>query len=98
MLRNVLLGLFAAALVILAAAAATGAAPWGPAIGCAIVLVLILVERQRYAGQPAGDRLQPLTPTAERFVDPESGRPIQVWMNARGERQYIEEPPARDRS
>jgi hypothetical protein len=94
MLRNAIVGFFAAALVILAAVAAAGLAPWAPAIGCAVVLLLLLIERQRYAGQPPGDRLQPLTPTGERFVDPESGRPVQVWMNARGERQYIEEPPA----
>jgi hypothetical protein len=96
MLRNAVVGFFAAALVILVAVAAAGLASWGPAIGCFIVLALLLFERQRYAGQPTGDRLQPLTPTGERFIDPESGRPIQVWMNARGERQYIEEPPARD--
>jgi hypothetical protein len=94
MLRNAVIGLFAAALVILAASAAAGFAPWGPMIGCAIVLALLLFERRRYAGQPPGNRLQPLTPTAERFIDPETGRPIQVWANEAGERAYVEEPPA----
>ncbi|HEY1606735.1 MAG TPA: hypothetical protein VGF77_14175 [Allosphingosinicella sp.] len=91
MLRNVLVGLFAAALVILAAAAAAGLAPWGSAIGCAILLVLIVVERQRYSGLAASALLEPLKPTAERFVDPETGRPVRVWTNKAGERAYVEE-------
>ncbi|HEX5183243.1 MAG TPA: hypothetical protein VFW19_08845 [Allosphingosinicella sp.] len=91
MLRNALVGLFAAALIVLAATAAAGAATWGPAIGCAIVLILILVERQRYSGQAVSASLEPLKPTSERFVDPESGRPVQVWSNKAGERAYVEE-------
>ena len=91
MLRDVLIGLFAAALVVLAAATAAGLALWGPAIGCAIVLVLLLVERRRYSGRAASASLEPLKPTPERFVDPETGRPVQVWTNKAGERVYVEE-------
>ena len=98
MLRNVLIGLFTAAVVILAASAAAGMAPWGPLIGCAIVLILLLLERQRYAGQVASSRLQPLTPTGERFIDPGTGTPVQVWSNEAGERAYVEDPAAPDRA
>jgi hypothetical protein len=62
-------------------------------LGLAIVVLLILFERSRYAGQ-ASATLEPLTPTGERFIDPASGIPVQVWTNDAGERAYVEEPPA----
>jgi hypothetical protein len=90
MLRNFILGIFALALIAVAAAAVAGQAPWIPVLGLAVVVLLMLFERSRYAGQVSA-RLEPLTPTGERFIDPTTGQPIQVWTNEAGERAYIEE-------
>jgi len=69
---------------------ATPAALWGGLIAAAL-----LVERWRYRatttpGLPSGDWHS----TGERFVDPESGRTLQVLFNPRtGERRYEEHTP-----
>ena len=94
MLRNAVLAIFVLALAAVAAAAATGEAPWPPVLCLAIVVALILFERRRYFGLAAGARAGQLKPTAERFVDPVTGQPVQVWINAGGERAYVEDPPA----
>jgi hypothetical protein len=91
MLRNVVLGIFALALACCAVAAAAGETPWGPTLGLTIVVLLIVFERSRYAGGPKSAALEPLTPTGERFIDPATGTPVQVWTNEAGERAYIEE-------
>jgi hypothetical protein len=91
MLRNVILGIFALALACAAAAAAAGQAPWGPALGLAVVVLLILFERSRYAGGPEAAAL---APTGERFIDPATGAQVQVWANEAGERAYVEDMPA----
>lgn len=98
MLRTVILGIFALALACCVVAAAAGQAPWGPALGLAVVVLLILFERSRYAGGPKSAALEPLTPTGERFIDPATGTPVQVWTNAHGERAYVEEPSTPDRA
>jgi hypothetical protein len=94
MLRNAIVGLFGIVFLLCLWGAAQGNAPWGaPAVfGC--LVALLLFERRRYgAGAEASPR-EPLVPTPERFIDAESGRPVQVWTNARGERRYVEDPPA----
>lgn len=66
---------------------ATPFAVWG-----GIIAAAVLLERWRYASRtaPADGDWQP---TEERFIDPESGRPVQVFFNARtGERRYGEAP------
>lgn len=62
----------------------------------AVILVGILFERWRYrtpgSRAPAGWQR-----TAERFVDPESGRTLTVYYDpASGERRYVREQPAHD--
>lgn len=68
---------------------ATPFAIWGCVIAAAVWL-----ERWRYASRsaaPDGDWQQ----TEERFIDPESGQPVQVFYNPRtGERRYGEAPHA----
>jgi len=61
---------------------ATPAAIWGCLIAAAV-----LVERHRYrARNAAGSGWQA---TDERFIDPESGQPVQVFYNpSTGERRY----------
>ncbi|HTV89487.1 MAG TPA: hypothetical protein VME41_10770 [Stellaceae bacterium] len=82
-------------------ALATGRVPAaaGLAIWAAIVLTCLAVERWRYK------RLGPAPPgigwraTGERFVDPESGRPVTVYFNpATGERRYGADAPATSRA
>ncbi|RTL33836.1 MAG: hypothetical protein EKK53_27510 [Burkholderiales bacterium] len=66
-------------------------AAWGGAL-----TVAVLLERWRYGGRPASEAGD-WQPTAERFVDPESGQPMQVLFNSRtGERRYEVVPPERD--
>ena len=62
------------------------------ALQLAIVLAGFVFERVRYkpldGAAPAG-----FAATAERFVDPASGRAVQVWFNAAtGERRYVAAP------
>lgn len=70
-----------------------GAAPvaiWG-----SVVAVAVLVERWRYRARDAGTSGE-WQRTEERFVDPESGRTVQVLYHPRtGERRY--EPVDDDR-
>ena len=62
------------------------------AVNGAIVVGAILIERSRYRPEPAGDSTHILwRPTGERFVDPASGRTIEVQENTvTGERIYQE--------
>lgn len=65
-------------------------AAWGGVVAAAVVL-----ERWRYGRRTEGLGAD-WQPTAERFVDPESGRTMQVFFNPRtGERRY--EPVPTDR-
>ncbi|MBV8037580.1 hypothetical protein [Roseateles sp.] len=67
-----------------------GAAPfalWGGVIAAAVLL-----ERWRYRAHSAA-RDDDWQKTDERFIDPESGRPMQVFYNPRtGERRYEHAP------
>ncbi|MGH8221254.1 MAG: hypothetical protein ACREUT_22210 [Steroidobacteraceae bacterium] len=70
---------------------------WQMLAGGLIVLVGIVFERWRYrnpAERPDGT----WEATGERFVDPSSGEPVEVFFNPRtGERRYVAEkqaPPA----
>jgi len=65
---------------------------WPVLIWTGVVLAGVLFERARYGAaqaRPNGDWQE----TAERFIDPESGRPTVVWFNPRtGERRYVATP------
>jgi hypothetical protein len=94
MLRAVVLALgvlgFLAGLVALAFHAFPPAAVfafWG-----ALVVIGTIYERYRYkpleAGRPGGNR----EPTAERFIDDETGKAVTVYLDPRtGERKYVTE-------
>jgi membrane protein implicated in regulation of membrane protease activity len=90
MLRNAILAFFALLLACAAAAALAGAPTWPSAAMLALLVAAIAFERGRYQARIAGRG--PMTPTAERFTDPATGRRVQVWANASGERSYVEEP------
>ncbi len=99
MLRNAILicaaALFAGSLLLFAIYPPLFAWP----LMSGIVLLGTLFERVGYgrahASRPAGRGWQE---TAERFVDPESGRVVSVWFDpANGERRYVDDgaaPPA----
>src|SRR5262249_22815963 len=78
------------AVFLLAVGQVFNALVWG-AFGAAI-LVGTLYERVRYKAllpRPPGGNFQK---TAERFIDPESGKPVTVYTNpASGERLYVQE-------
>ena len=69
-----------------------GAAPF--AIWGCIIAAAVLLERWRYRSRdaaPDGDWQK----TQERFIDPETGQPMQVFYNPRtGERRYQPDPHA----
>ena len=70
---------------------ASGAGPILLVVG-AIVFVSVLLERSygRVVRRPLGGNWRP---TDEKFVDPESGELVVVWMDpATGERRYVAEP------
>lgn len=89
MLRNCILAACVLVLACTVAAAFADYSAWPPVAAIALLTLAVAFERARYR-----DRVNPdpsLRPTSERFVDPESGRQVQVWSNARGERHYVEE-------
>jgi hypothetical protein len=94
MLRNAIVGAFGIVFLLCLWGAAQGNAPWGAPIVFGVLLALLVFERQRYSARVETGPREPLVPTRERFIDPETGRPVQVWTNARGDRRYVEEPPA----
>jgi len=94
MLRTAIVGVFGLVFLLCLWGAAQGNAPWGAPIVFGVLLAALVFERQRYASHAEGSVREPLHPTRERFIDPATGRPVQVWTNARGERRYVEEPPA----
>lgn len=58
-------------------------AQWG-----SVVFIILLVEQWRYRNRTSGNAAD-WQATAERFVDPTSGEPMQVFFNPRtGERRY----------
>ena len=74
-----------------------GAPAWMPLFFWGAVLgALVIFERWRYAASHQGSS-GAWQATGERFIDPESGRAMQVFYNpATGERRY--EPVATDQS
>ncbi len=103
MLRTTIIGVVACALAVTLAVVALGATglvgtPWlfggWAAFQLAILLVAMLFERRRY--KPLEGAAPPgFEATPERFVDPATGTPVQVWFNpATGERCYVALSPA----
>ena len=91
----------AAVLIVAAALAAGGLLAWATghpqglsvALWGSILLLATLFERWRYRQAPrsAGG---PWIATEERFVDPETGKTMQVWYEPRsGARRYVDEAP-----
>ena len=90
MLRAFLLVAALATFAVGLGARLTGGRPWAAAaiVWGAVVACAILIERWRYrpAARAKDGEWQR---TDEQFIDPESGRPIQVFYNPRsGERRY----------
>lgn len=94
MLRNVLIGIGAAALISGLAALGTGVCPPGLvfAFWGGVLVLLIVSERVIYK------RLEPARPgpgwqrTTERFVDDETGRTVTVYIEpGTGERAYVQD-------
>jgi len=88
MLRNLLL-VFALAVGLIGLGARLAghkdAAPF--AIWGCFIAAAVLIERHRYKARETGD--SGWQATDERFIDPESGQPVQVFYNPRtGERRY----------
>jgi hypothetical protein len=62
---------------------------WPGVVWSGLIVVALLVERWRYAPKPSAAHDADWVKTDERFVDPESGRSVEVFYNPRtGERRY----------
>jgi hypothetical protein len=84
-----------------------GTGLWLTVIG-AVIVVAVVLERQRYrseeadrafepvgpgGGEPVGSLEPRFRPTDERFVDPTTGHRMRVYVDPRtGERRYLAEP------
>lgn len=81
-------GLIAAAVVVTLA----GAAPAAPVLAFWGVVVLIGVAFERWRYKPLAPFAGPgFEPTSERFIDPGSGKTVQVFADPKtGERRYVE--------
>lgn len=91
-LRNIIVAL---ALLWLAASligAMADATFWPMAAMSAVVVALLLFERHRYQQNGKAPPREQLRPTAEVFIDPETDRPIRVWLDSAGKRYYLDEP------
>ena len=77
---------------LVAALAMTAVQPesWPVLLGAGVLALGVLAEHRRYrAGrrEPVGPDWRP---TAERFLDPETGEPLAVWFNpVSGARRYL---------
>jgi hypothetical protein len=97
MLRKVLLG-FACILAIFGASRvlAGETRAWPMAVWGLVLLLAVVFERWRYA-QRSGTDVGEWQETPERFVDPESGKLMQVlYQPATGERRYVPVDAAAD--
>lgn len=90
MLRTALLTVAALMCAIGAACVLTGhAQAWPATIWGAVLLLAVLFERWRYRKEPSTHKGS-WQSTGERFIDPESGEPIEVQYDpASGERRYV---------
>ena len=68
---------------------------WPMVLGTGCVAAALVVERHRDQERLNGARGPGLRPTEERFIDPESGRPVRVWLDAAGKRIYLDESGSR---
>jgi hypothetical protein len=59
------------------------------ALGC--LAAALVFERNRYQERMKPPSKESLRPTEERFIDPESGRPVRVWLDPAGKRLYLDE-------
>ena len=60
-----------------------------------LALSLGTVFERRYKRPGAGSSGRGWSDTGERFVDPETGRPVAVFISAKGEREYRTIPDPR---
>jgi hypothetical protein len=91
MLRNAILGAVLLGLGACLLGATRDPGLWPPALILALLVAALMFERNRYQERlaiPPADRLRP---TDERFIDPESGRPVRVWLDPAGKRLYLDE-------
>ncbi len=90
MLRTLLLVVALVACVASAGAVLAGHHEATPlAFWSGLIALAVLLERWRYRSREAAGGDGAWEPTDERFIDPESGRPMRVLYNPRtGERRY----------
>lgn len=90
MLRTTVATLACLAAVALAAAAIANPFLWPHAAMAALFAAVVLFERRHYKQLQDTVPAPPWERTAERFVDPETGRLVEVWTHPpTGTRRYV---------
>ena len=95
MVRKVMIWIVGILLTITIVAMVMGAAELiGAALMLAILFLGLIFEQFRYAGITGGLPDQRFQPNGERFIDPETGKPVTVYHDpATGERVYVADRP-----
>ena len=94
MFRDILLGIVSGLLILsMLAWWLVGSQVLGPMVFLVLLLAALAFENRRYKLLHSGAPGDGWTKTAEQFVDPETGQPVQVWYNAAtGDRRYVTPP------
>ena len=91
MLSLAILAAVGGALVIAFVRALVGGGRWPETAVLAVIFGVCLNERLRERALPTRPPPPPWRATGERFVDPGSGRLVQVWLlEATGARRYVD--------
>jgi len=90
MLRNSILAVAILLLILAIGASIVQPAARPPTLFLLLIAAAIAFENRRYRHRACHD-VDGMEPSPERFVDPETGKTMRVWIGPGGKRSYIEE-------
>jgi hypothetical protein len=90
-LRNAIIAIALLGLALCVIGALGDSRLWPMVLGLGCLVAALLFERNRYQERLKLPSKDGLRPTDERFIDPESGRPVRVWLDPSGKRLYLDE-------
>lgn len=91
-LRNTLVGLALLGFAFALFGAMVEPGLWITAAFSGLLVAILVFERHRYQQGRAVPPRDSLRPTDEIFIDPETDRPVRVWLDQAGKRFYLPEP------
>lgn len=90
-LRNVIIVVALLGLALCVLGALGDPRLWPMVLGFGCLAAALVFERSRYQERMKPVPRESLRPTDERFIDPESGRAVRVWLDPAGKRLYLDE-------